>query len=128
MIDGTKLRLPDCTQQRVRSHHLLAGRWRSRGQGKAGHERFTATWNGWTFTGDATRCWEIRGSFHKAHHLATNWQDYTFTQFLETVAALCDAFGLHPSGLIIAGVVGLVRELNMHTWKGIAISAEMIKR
>jgi hypothetical protein len=103
MIDGTKLRLNDPgTQQRMRSHHLLAGRWRSRGQGKAGHERFTATWNRWTFTGDATRCWEIRGSFHKVHHLGTNWQDYTFTQFLETVATLCDAFGLHPSGLIIA--------------------------
>lgn len=104
MIDGTKLRLPDGTQQRVRAHHLLAGRWRSRGQGKAGHERFTATWQGWTFTGDATRCWEIRGSFHKVHHLGTNWQDYTFTQFLDTVAALCDAFGLHPSGLNIAGL------------------------
>lgn len=104
MIDGTKLRLPDGTQQRVRTHHLLAGRWRSRGQGKAGHERFTATWQGWTFTGDATRCWEIRGSFHKVHHRGTNWQDYTFTQFLETVAALCDAYGLHPSGLTIAGV------------------------
>lgn len=104
MIDGTKLRLPDGTQQRVRSHHLLAGRWRSRGEGKAGHERFTATWKGWTFTGDGTRCWEIRGSFHKVHHLGTNWQDYTFTQFLETVAALCDAFGLHPAGLFIATV------------------------
>lgn len=104
MIDGTKLRLPDGTQQRVRSHHLLAGRWRSRGIGKAGHERFTATWKGWTFTGDATRCWEIRGSFHKVHHLGTNWQDYTFTQFGETVATLCDAFGLHPAGIFIAAL------------------------
>jgi hypothetical protein len=105
MIDGTKLRLRDPgTQQRVRAHHLLAGRWRSRGHGKAGHERFTATWQGWTFTGDAIRCWEIRGSFHKAHHQGTNWQDYMFTQFLATVAALRDAFGLHPSGLSIVGL------------------------
>lgn len=101
MIDGTKLRLPDGTQQRVRSHHLLVDRWRYKGKGKSGHDKYTAKWNGWTFIGDATRCWAIRGSFHKFHHLGTNLQDYTFTQFGETVATLCDAFGLHPAGLFI---------------------------
>ncbi|MBS1945025.1 MAG: hypothetical protein JST98_07450 [Bacteroidetes bacterium] len=44
----------------------------------------------------------MRGSFHKAHHGGTNWQDYTFTQFRATVAALCDAFGLHDAGLTLA--------------------------
>lgn len=103
MPDGTKLRLTDLgTQQRVRTHHLLVDRWRYKGKGKSGHDKYTAKWNGWTFIGDATRCWAIRGSFHKFHHGGTNWQDYTFTQFLETVAALCDAFGLHPAGLSIA--------------------------
>ncbi len=104
MIDGTKLRIHPDAQRRVRAHALLAGQWRSRGHGKAVNERHTAKWNGWTFTGDATRCWEIRGSFHKAHHGGTNWQDYTFAQFHETVAALCDAFGLHDAGLTLAGL------------------------
>ena len=102
MPDGTKLRLTDLgTQQRVRTHHLLVDRWRYKGKGKSGHDKYTAKWNGWTFIGDATRCWAIRGSFHKFHHGGTNWQDYTFTQFLGTVATLCDAFGLHPAGLFI---------------------------
>lgn len=104
MIDGTKLRIHPDAQRRLRTHPLLAGRWRSRGHGKAVNERHTAKWNGWTFTGDATRCWEIRGSFHKAHHGGTNWQDYTFAQFRETVATLCDAFGLHDAGLTLAGL------------------------
>lgn len=104
MYDGTKLRIHPDAQRRLRTHALLAGRWRSRGHGKAVNERHTAKWNGWTFTGDATRCWEIRGSFHKAHHGGTNWQDYTFVQFCGTVAALRDAFGLHDAGLTLAGL------------------------
>ena len=103
MIDGVKLRIHPDAQRRLRSHALL-DRWRSRGQDKAGNERHTAKWKGWTFTGDGTRCWEIRGSFHKAHHGGTNWQDYTFTQFLQTVATLCDAFSLHDAGLTLAGL------------------------
>lgn len=111
MIDGTKIRIHGADaheqlrmQRRLRSHRLLKDSWRSRGEGKAGEQRHTAKWNGWTFTADATRCWEVRGSFHKAHHGGTNWQDYTFTQFRETVAALCDAFGLHDAGLTLAGL------------------------
>ncbi|MBS0537098.1 MAG: hypothetical protein JSR72_23835 [Proteobacteria bacterium] len=102
MIDGVKLRIYPDAQRRMREHALLAGRWRSRGEGKAGEQRHAAKWSGWTFTGDATRCWEVRGSFHKVHHGGTNWQDYTFTQFRDTVAALCDAFGLHDAGLTLA--------------------------
>lgn len=102
MIDGVKLRIYPDAQRRMREHTLLAGRWRSRGEGKAGEQRHAAKWSGWTFTGDATRCWEVRGSFHKVHHGGTNWQDYTFTQFRDTVAALCDAFGLHDAGLTLA--------------------------
>lgn len=102
MIDGVKLRIYPDAQRRMREHALLAGRWRSRGEGKAGEQRHAAKWSGWTFTGDATRCWEVRGSFHNVHHGGTNWQDYTFTQFRATVAALCDAFGLHDAGLTLA--------------------------
>lgn len=103
MIDGIKLRLTNLgTQQRVRAHHLLTDRWRYKGKGKSGHDKYTAKWNGWILIGDETRCWAIRGSFHKFHQGGTNWQDYTFTQFLETVATLCDAFGLHAAGLSIA--------------------------
>lgn len=102
MIDGVKLRIHPDAQRRMREHTLLAGRWRSRGEGKAGEQRHAVKWSGWTFTGDATRCWEVRGSFHKVHHGGTNWQDYTFTQFRATVAALCDAFGLHDAGLTLA--------------------------
>lgn len=104
MIDGTKIRIHQDAQRRMRAHPLLVGRWRSRGEGKAGNERHTATWEGWTFTGDATRCWQLRGSFHKYHHGGTNWQGYTFTQFRDTVATLCDAFGLHDAGLTFAGL------------------------
>ncbi|MCB0768393.1 MAG: hypothetical protein KDB95_14385, partial [Flavobacteriales bacterium] len=78
---------------------LVADLWRSLGIGKAGVERFTAKWNGWTFAGDAWRCWEIRGSFHKTRHGGTNWQDFTFSQLLESVATLCNAFDLRPDSL-----------------------------
>lgn len=98
-VDGAKIGLPEGARERVRTHPLLAGSWRFRGVGKGGHERYTATWGAWTFIGDATRCWHIRGSFHKAHNGGTNWQDYTYAQFAQTAAALCDAFGLHPAGL-----------------------------
>lgn len=102
MIDGTKLRIHEAAQRRLRSHPLLAGSWRSHGQGKAGQVRYTAKWNGWTFTGDTDRCWGIRGSFHKAHQDGTNWQDYTLSQFVATVRALSDAFALRPDALRLA--------------------------
>ncbi|HMN07107.1 MAG TPA: hypothetical protein PKD45_15435 [Flavobacteriales bacterium] len=73
--------------------------WRYKGKDKKGRDKYRATWKGWIFHGDGDRCKLIRGSFHKYHHGGTNWQDYTYTQFRDTVATLCDAFVLHDAGL-----------------------------
>jgi len=44
------------------------------------------------------------GSFHKQHHGGANWQDFTFTQFVEVVTSVCIAFGLHPVNLALSNV------------------------
>lgn len=41
----------------------------------------------------------LHGSFHKYAQGGTNWGDYTFTQFVATVAELCDTFNLDPHTL-----------------------------
>ncbi len=100
MIDGVKIRIHADAQRRLRSHPEL--KWRNHGKDRKERDRYTAKWKGWIFYGDADRCKLIRGSFHKYHHGGTNWQDYTYTQFRDTVATLCDAFGLHDAGLTLA--------------------------
>lgn len=97
MFDGTKIRIQGPAQRTVRHRPGLAFE-----EGRDGLHR--ARWEGWTFEGDATRCWEINGSFHKAHHGGTNWQDFTHAQFVDTVRSLCDITGLHPASLHLAGL------------------------
>lgn len=97
MFDGTKIRIQGPAQRTVRHRPGLAFE-----EGRDGLHR--ARWEGWTFEGDATRCWEINGSFHKAHHGGTNWQDFTHAQFVATVRSLCDITGLHPASLHLAGL------------------------
>lgn len=97
MLDGTKIRIQGPAQRTVRHRPGLAFE-----VGRDGLHR--ARWEGWTFEGDATRCWEINGSFHKAHHGGTNWQDFTHPQFVATVRSLCDITGLHPASLHLAGL------------------------
>lgn len=41
----------------------------------------------------------LHGSFHKYAQCGANWGDYTFTQFVATVAELCDTFDLDPHTL-----------------------------
>lgn len=41
----------------------------------------------------------LHGSFHKYAHGGANWSDYTFTEFLATVADLCGTFDLDPHTL-----------------------------
>lgn len=97
MFDGARLRIHERAQRRLRVHPALFFSLDRDG-------KYRARWHGWTFEGDATRCWEVRGSFHKAHHGGENWKDYTRAQFHATVAALCDAFDLHPASLSVAGL------------------------
>lgn len=97
MPDGIKIRIQGPAQRTVRHRSDLAFE-----VGRDGFHR--ARWEGWTFKGDATRCWEINGSFHKAHHGGTNWQDFTHAQFVDTVRSLCDITGLHPASLHLAGL------------------------
>lgn len=96
-MDGTKIRLQGPAQRTVRQRPGL-----DFDMGRDGKE--LARWGAFTFEGDATRCWEIRGSFHKAHYGGTNWQDFTHAQFVDTVRSLCDITGLHPASLHLAGL------------------------
>src|SRR5690606_5626834 len=41
----------------------------------------------------------LHGSFHKYAQGGANWGDYMFTQFVATVAELCDTFDLDPHTL-----------------------------
>lgn len=41
----------------------------------------------------------LHGSFHKYAQGGSNWGDFTYTQFLATVAELCDTFNLDPVSL-----------------------------
>lgn len=102
MIDGVNLRIRGRAQQRLRSHRLLE--WKSEGLNMAGVEAFAAKWEGFTFTGDATRCTKMRGSFHKSHQGGTNWQDFTREQFAAEVQRVCLALGLHDAELPLSSV------------------------
>lgn len=101
MIDGVKIPIRGRDQQRLRTHPLL--KWKYFGQDIEGHPRFRAKWGGFTFRGDANRCKSMAGSFHKYHHGGTNWQDFTFTQFVEAVTSVCINLGL-PRNLKLANV------------------------
>jgi hypothetical protein len=102
MIDGLKIRIRGLDQQRLRTHHLL--KWTAKGPGRDGCPRYVARWGAFTFHGDAHRCTRMVGSFHKQHHGGANWQDFTFTQFVEMVTSVCIAFGLHPVNLALSNV------------------------
>lgn len=41
----------------------------------------------------------MHGSFHKYAHAGANWSDYTFTEFVATIADLCGTFDLDPHTL-----------------------------
>lgn len=41
----------------------------------------------------------LHGSFHKFAQDGTNWNDYTFTQFRETVNELCNTFNIDPRAM-----------------------------
>lgn len=101
MIDGVKIRIRGRDQQRLRSHHLL--RWTAKGPGRDGCPRYTAKWGAFTFHGDGDRCTRMVGSFHKQHHGGTNWQDFTFTQFVEVVTSVCITLGL-PRNMQLSNV------------------------
>lgn len=102
MHDGLKIRIRGRDQQRLRTHHLL--NWKAKGTGRDGKPRYVARWGAFTFHGDADRCTRMVGSFHKQYHGGTNWQDFTFTQFIEVVTSVCIAFGLHPANLVLSNV------------------------
>jgi hypothetical protein len=102
MIDGLKIRIRGRDQQRLRTHHLL--KWTAKGPGRNGCPRYVARWGSFAFHGDETRCTRMVGSFHKQYHGGTNWQDFTFTQFVEVVTSVCIAFGLHPVNLALSNV------------------------
>ena len=102
MHDGLKIRIRGRDQQRLRTHHLL--KWTAKGPGRDGCPRYVARWGAFTFHGDAHRCTRMVGSFHKQHHGGANWQDFTFTQFVEVVTSVCIAFGLHPVNLALSNV------------------------
>jgi hypothetical protein len=102
MIDGLKIRIRGLDQQRLRTHHLL--KWTAKGPGRNGCPRYVARWGSFAFHGDAHRCTRMVGSFHKQHHGGANWQDFTFTQFVEVVTSVCIAFGLHPVNLALSNV------------------------
>ena len=97
MYDGTRIRTHERTQHRLRAHPALSFSVERDGTERARPDH-------WTFEGDATRCWELRGSFHKAHQGGENWKDYTRAQFFETVAQLWEPYGLHPASLKLAGL------------------------
>jgi hypothetical protein len=96
-MDGTKIRIQGPAQYTVRERPGLDFE-----VGRDGLHR--ARWGAFIFEGDATRCWEFNGSFHKAYYGGTNWQDFTHAQFVETVRSLCDITGLHPASLHLAGL------------------------
>ena len=102
MFDGVKLRIQGRDQQRLRSHHLLS--WKPKGVDTLGRERYVARWGAFTFKGDATRCTQMRGSFHQQHHGGENWADFTREHFAEVVASVCIALGLHSSTLRLANL------------------------
>lgn len=98
MIDGVKIPIRGRDQQRLRIHHLL--NWTAKGPGRDGSPRYVARYgNAFTFHGDETRCTRMVGSFHKQHHGGTNWQDFTFTNFIEAVTSVCIPLGLHSANL-----------------------------
>lgn len=102
MIDGLKLRIQGRGQQRLRSHPLLS--WKPNGVDTLGRERYVARWGAFTFKGDASRCTQMRGSFHHQCHGGENWADFTHAQFAEVVRAVCIALGLHSSTLRVANL------------------------
>jgi hypothetical protein len=79
-------------------------KWTAKGPGRNGCPRYVGRWGAFTFHGDEIRCTRMVGSFHKQHHGGTNWQDFTFTQFVEVVTSVCIAFGLHPVNLALSNV------------------------
>ena len=102
MIDGVKIKLGERDQYRLRTHHLL--QWKANGVDRNGEQRFIARWSGFTFKGNETRCTQIRGSLHKYYHGGTNWQDFTFPQFVEAVTSFCFALGIHDANLDLSNV------------------------
>lgn len=102
MIDGLKIWIRGRDQQRLRMHYLL--KWTYKGPGRNGCPRYTARWGAFTYHADETRCTRMVGSFHNQYHGGTNWQDFTFTQFVEVVTSVCLDFGLHSSNLVLSNV------------------------
>ena len=98
MIDGLKIRIRGCDQQWLRTHYLLD--WKYVGLDKRGRQKYAAKWNKFTFRGDETGCKSMTGSFHTHYYDGANWQDFTFTQFVEVVTSVCLDFGLHSSNLV----------------------------
>lgn len=96
MLDGLKLYPQGRAQERLRNHPLLSFE-------RQGLNLYQAEHGALIFTGDANRCMEMRGSFHRHYH-GVNHGDFTFDQFRQVSDNVCLDFGLHPANLVLANV------------------------
>jgi hypothetical protein len=100
MNDYAKLLLPAEVGPRLLNHPLLSFmRPVNEDTGELlGTDARCAEYGRMTFTNYPSGRTTMHGSFHKHAHGA-NWDEYTFTQFLETVDELCRTFDLDPHTL-----------------------------
>lgn len=103
MIDYAKILLPVEVGSRLLHHPLLS--FRRPVDEQTGELTDTdarcAVHRGMTFTHYPSGRTTLHGSFHKYDQGGTNWGEYTFTQFVATVAELCQTFALDPHTLIL---------------------------
>lgn len=101
MIDYAKIELPAEVGARLLDHPLLSFQRPVNEQtGELNDtDARTADHRGLTFTHYPSGRTTMHGSFHKYAQGGENWGDYTFTQFVATVAELCHTFDLDPHTL-----------------------------
>lgn len=102
MIDGIRAYLNERDGQHLRAHPLLT--WRPKGLNRQGHPTYEASWKGFLFKADETRCTQLRGSLHKYFHDGKNWTDFTREQVGEAIVRLCHSLGLHPNRFKLGNV------------------------
>lgn len=102
MIDGIRAYLNERDGQHLRAHPLLT--WRPKGLNRQGHPTYEASWKGFLFKADETRCTQMRGSLHKYFHNGNNWTDFTREQVGEAIVRLCHSLGLHPNSFKLGNV------------------------
>lgn len=102
MIDGIRAYPNARAGHLLRTNPLLT--WSFKGLNRQGQARYQATWGSFVFTGDGSRCTQLRGSLHKHFAEGENWTDFTRAQVVDAIVDLCHDLGLHPASFKLANV------------------------